>query len=605
VVVGVLIGLLYVPVWALVPDMGLDPSWRLGLSWAFDLGYDWGTEIAFTYGPLGWTADPMAFARDQVLFALLLHVVATAAALLIADLLAREQLRLSRWPALGVAVAATALSLMSAPATLVLALFGSVAVLVQPRWWLVAVAAVSVALLGHQKLTEAVLAATVAFVCAFGGLGWRGALGLTIMAVASWVGLWLLLGQDPGALVDHVIQSIDVSVGFAAAQARPKAGIMWQHVVAAMLVLLLLAQAFEAGRRRGRRQRACLLAGTAVAGYLMVRAGFTRHDDGHLVLFFGYVIVLGTVLVLGTGRGHRHWLGTAAVVLAFGLMTWVTPGRDWLRPIERAASLRSFERTVSVLTDDRSQESLLEGARLSLIDRYGLSPELLEALRGQPVAVDPWDVSAAWAAGADWRPVPVFLTINASTPRLDRLAASSLADEPRTVLQALPGASIDGRNPGWETPAYRRLLYCDYEEALTSGSWLVLHPAGESRCGQVHPGGTVETEAGEEIAVPRRPGAVTLATIDLRQPVAKRLLGLLGLPALESIDYGGTSWRWAFGDRAERVMLNDPIGHPTLSGMPPIPHPTISVSAPASVTFEFMGVQSPAYRAKVRRSTAP
>jgi hypothetical protein len=85
---------------------------------------------------------------------------------------------------------------------------------------------------------------------------------------------------------------------------------------------------------------------------------------------------------------------------------------------------------------------------------------------------------------------------------------------------------------------------------------------------------------------------VTLATVELRQPVAKRLLGLLGLPALESIDYGGTSWRWAFGDRAERIMLNDPIGHPTLSGMPPIPDPTISVSAPTSVTFEFMDVQT-------------
>jgi hypothetical protein len=261
------------------------------------------------------------------------------------------------------------------------------------------------------------------------------------------------------------------------------------------------------------------------------------------VLLFLYVIVLVSVLVLGTGRGHRHWFGAAAVVLAFGLATWVTPGRDWLRPIDRAASLGSLQRTASILTDDRAQDSLLEGARASLIERYGLSPELLEALRGQPVAVDPWDVSAAWAAGADWLPVPVFLTITASTPRLDRLAASSLADEPRQVLQAVPGASIDGRNPDWETPAYRRLLYCDYEEALTSGSWLVLRPAGESRCGQVHSGGTVEAEASEEIAVPRRPGAVTLATIDLRQPVAKRLPGLLGLPALESVDYGGTSWR--------------------------------------------------------------
>jgi hypothetical protein len=83
---------------------------------------------------------------------------------------------------------------------------------------------------------------------------------------------------------------------------------------------------------------------------------------------------------------------------------------------------------------------------------------------------------------------------------------------------------------------------------------------------------------------------VTLATIDLMQPMPKRLLGLLGLPALESIDYGGTTWRWAYGDRAERIILNDPSRHPTLSETPLTPHPTISVSAPASITFEFMDI---------------
>jgi hypothetical protein len=590
VAVGVLLGLLYLPAWGLVPEMGLDPSWRLGLSWAFDLGYDWGTDIAFTYGPLGWTADPMAFAREQILLALLLHVAAAASALLIADLLAREQLRWSRWPALGVAVVTTALGLMAAPATLVLALFGAVGMLVSPRWQLVAVTAVAVALLGHQKLTEAVLAATVALICAFGGLGWRGAVSLTVMAVTAWLGAWLLLGQDPDALVDHVIHSLDVSLGFAAAQARPKAEIMWQHLVAAALVVLLLVQAFEAGRQRSRRQRACLLAATVLATYLMVRAGFTRHDDGHLLLFVGYVVVLGGALVLGTSRGHRHWVGAAGIVIAFGLMTWITPGRDWLKPIDRAASLASLERAVAVLTDDQARDSILEGARASLIERYGLSPDVLGALQGQLAAVDPWDVSAAWAAQADWQPMPVFLTINASTPRLDRLAAASLAAGPRLVLQALPGASIDGRNPDWETPAYRRALYCDYEEALTSGSWLVLGPSDGSRCAQPRPGGTVETQAGEEIAIPQRPGAVTLATIDLMQPLPKRLLGLLGLPALESIDYGGTTWRWAYGDRAERIILNDPSRHPTLSETPLTPHPTISVSAPASITFEFMDI---------------
>jgi hypothetical protein len=85
---------------------------------------------------------------------------------------------------------------------------------------------------------------------------------------------------------------------------------------------------------------------------------------------------------------------------------------------------------------------------------------------------------------------------------------------------------------------------------------------------------------------------VTLATIHPHVPFGQRLVGLLGLPAIESIDYGGTAWRWAFGERAERIILNDPIGHPSLDRLPLVPHPTISLSVPASITFETMDVQA-------------
>jgi hypothetical protein len=334
------------------------------------------------------------------------------------------------------------------------------------------------------------------------------------------------------------------------------------------------------------------LAATVLASYVMVRAGFTRHDDGHLALFLGYVVALGAALVLGTVRERRHLLGVAAVVVAIGLQVWVTPGRDWLRPIDRSGSLTSLVRAVSVVTNEGARESLLADARAYLVEVYALSPDLMAALRADRVLVDPWDVSAAWAAEVDWQPVPHFVPLNASAPSADRLNARHLAKEPRLVLQALTAGSIDDRNPDWETPAYRRLLYCDYEEALTSGAWLVLRHSGESRCGNVHEGETVEAQPGEAIPVPSRPGSVTLATIEPHVPIEERLLALIGLPMIESIDYGGQAWRWVFGERAEGIMLNDPIGHPTLTGTPAEPHSKISVSAPATITFEFMEVQA-------------
>jgi hypothetical protein len=589
--VGILVAILYAPVWQLVPGFGLDPSWRLGISWAFDLGYSWGSDIVFPYGPLGWTIDPMAFAPDQVVIALLVHVAAAMATLLVADVLAREQLQLSRWSALGLAAVVTALCLMASSAPFALAVFGAVATLVRPRWGILAITAICIGVLGHQKLTEAGLAAGFAFLCALGGFGWRGAGATAVIAVGTWAGAWLLLGQDPAGLVDHVVNSISVVMAYSPAQAMPKSEIMWQHIVAAVLLALLLWQASEAGRPKARRQRVCLLAATALASYVMVRAGFTRHDDGHLVLFLGYVVAFGAALVLGTARERRHVIGMGAVAIAFGLLIWVTPGRDWLRPVDRTDSLASLGRAASVIIDKDARESLLGDARASLIEVYGLTPEVMAAVQGDGVLVDPWDVSAAWAADAAWQPVPVFFPLNASAPSLDRLNTASLADAPRIVLHALAAGSIDDRNPDWDTPAYRRVLYCDYSEALASDAWLVLRPSDGSRCGQVHTGETVEAQDGEVIPVPVRPGAVTLATIRLHLPLGERLLALIGLPMIDAIDYGGHAWRWAFGERAEGIMLNDPVGHPTLTGTPPEPYPTISVSAPATVRFEFVEVQ--------------
>ena len=242
---------------------------------------------------------------------------------------------------------------------------------------------------------------------------------------------------------------------------------MWQHVAAVALVLMLVWQAFEAGRSSGRWQRLCLVVATALASYVILRAGLTRHDDGHLVLFTGYVVVLGAALVLGTVRGRRHWVGLAALVVAFALQTWMLPGRDWLRPIDRTDSLDSLARTASVLMDDRARDSLLDAARTDLAERYAISPDLVEALRGDKVTADPWDVSAVWAADADWQPVPGILPINAyhAAPRPREHGAPRPASHASSSSRDSATRSTGGTRTGTRPPI------ADCSTANTPGPW--------------------------------------------------------------------------------------------------------------------------------------
>jgi hypothetical protein len=51
----------------LSPATGLESGWMLGLNLANQTGLEHGTEVMFTYGPLGWVARPRAFEVDTVL----------------------------------------------------------------------------------------------------------------------------------------------------------------------------------------------------------------------------------------------------------------------------------------------------------------------------------------------------------------------------------------------------------------------------------------------------------------------------------------------------------------------------------------------------------
>ena len=60
------------PVADIVAGPSLDPSWMLGLELAHLEGVDWGSDLIFTYGPLGIGAHPVAISSGTLLASLLL-----------------------------------------------------------------------------------------------------------------------------------------------------------------------------------------------------------------------------------------------------------------------------------------------------------------------------------------------------------------------------------------------------------------------------------------------------------------------------------------------------------------------------------------------------
>ena len=136
----------------------------------------------------------------------------------------------------------TALSIAVAPVVLVAVLFGSVAMLVRGRWWAVAATAIGLGVLGQQKLSDASLGAAFAILCAFGGMGWRGALALALASAATWAAVWVALGQDLLNVPIHITNSLDIILGYGGAMGSRSVDFLWQLAAAAVVVTLLVLQ---------------------------------------------------------------------------------------------------------------------------------------------------------------------------------------------------------------------------------------------------------------------------------------------------------------------------------------------------------------------------
>ncbi|MBF6558008.1 MAG: hypothetical protein IVW52_18025 [Acidimicrobiales bacterium] len=372
--------------------------------------------------------------------------------------------------------------------------------------------------------------------------------------------------------------------------------------MAMALVPLVLFQSWIAVAEFGRRTRVSWLIATMFALWFAAHEAFLRHDGGHAWYFFGIVVLLTVILLLVRPRGIRWEPGVLALTVAFLVIGTIYTPTPFLATIDRQGSLSSFGLTLQVITSKTVAEQVTRNNNANLASQYQITDGLRAELGTRETIVDPWDISALAATDAVWHPLPVLQAFMAYTPELDDLNAQNLISVPRQVLRSSPYGAIDGRFGYWESPRYQRALYCGYGVVFEATVWQVLRPSPENRCGSLEPAGSTQAEAGEPIAVPRREGAITLATITPRTSVLGQVADFVFKPAETWVTYGSSTWRLAENPSAAELMLNGPLAHRAFVSLPAVPFDTISVSRPATVDFQFIDV--PAARLRIATAEA-
>lgn len=493
--------------------IGLDASWNAGLTMAVHDGLQFGREIVFSYGPLGFLQSPFVYygglgvvaflftAALYVCFCIaLVRALARVLPLLVATLL-------------GFLVVG-ALPLIEQPP--LLAVLAAMAMLERERHqravdaFLVA-GATYAAVEALVKLSTGPIVAGVFLVALIGLRAGRARIAaFVVLVLAEIVVLWLLCGQSLGAIPDFLANTKEIVSGYSSAMVSESDVAQWKVIVAsvaAALVTIGLVAACWFGSFRDRRAR---IAGAVLMGlvaFTVFKEGVVRTDAGHLSLFFS----TATVLWIAIPWSRRLWPLLVAGALAIALAGAPVRNEGVTAHLHVVENVRFAWEQVRNVVDPSRREAMIEAGRSGLQATYNLDPPTQAALKGRTVSIEPWEAGAAWAYGYEWDPLPVFQNYSAYTSKLDRLNAEAVEDpegperilreNPLAVFPEFPTQDVDDRFPSWDPPEQARAVLCDFAPLHADDRWQVLGRIPD-RCGEPRPAGSAEAGEGEAVPVP-------------------------------------------------------------------------------------------------------
>lgn len=525
-VLGVALAALSWPIVSILPGTGPDASWAAGLYMAHAEGLQFGRDLVFTYGPLGFLEVPVLYQQTLWVVAFLYQAfvhVALAVSLL--------------W------VARRAFPLAPAVAAcyvlLVIGRLEGAVVLLAFVWCFVALDegaprfAVPLALAGGGVLGTVELLgkanyglAILAFVAlsALGLPGRRRRLPLLAVFVAATLAAgWLAAGQSAADLPAFFSRSAQVISGYSGAMGTDILARGWERWAALAAMVLLVAGAALASRRGVLPRRLASVAMAALFSFLAFKQGFVRQGLGNTPEFFVLMAGAGLAVASRLPRIRFEAIGLALVAPLAALALVAQPSPSLWGSLKPQAHVEYLRQGLDALFDPGERAALTAEARRSMRGAYRLDPAIVRTLGDRPVHVDPWEAGVVWAYGLNWRPLPTMQSYVAYTPQLDRLNAAALSGGggPAAILRQSPVAaaaagsgSVDDRYPGWESPAAMRAMLCHYRAVMSDGRWQLLERVAD-RCGPARAFGVAYSATGRRMAVPPppSPGEIVFARV--------------------------------------------------------------------------------------------
>ncbi len=447
------------------PSAELDPSWRMALGYFYEKGMQFGHDVIFTYGPLGFimgrTFSGLQF-WGLIVGQLVLALIASA-------VIIRQGSRLqgdARLICLG-ALLFFGITYEDALHMIVIVILGFELLRMADenrRWLMLPIAAV-LALYSQIKFTDQLLATFIVLVALAYNL-WQGrrheAAWLAFSFVGTYLGIWTACGQNVLNLPAYFYGSWQISEGYQWAMGIPTSwqqlwpGLVILGIIAAYLVLHLFINP-----AKPRAVANVLLLGTYT--YLNWKHGFVR-SDGHMIGFYFCALLPVTAYPALLDDPPRlrllhRWAFTAT--LAFGLWSLENALPGVVRNALAIFQGKAWTNVESVIKWEETRQRYRD--RLATA-RGGSELIQTRKLAGNgTVDVLGYEQGVALFNKFNYRPRPVIQSYSTFMPALARLNEDFYASENAPEFVLMKVQAIDERLPTMDDAQVLALLPHRYE----------------------------------------------------------------------------------------------------------------------------------------------
>ena len=459
----------------LSPAADLDPSWRMTLGYALEHGWQFGRDLVFTYGPLGFVLAPTN--SGGLYGAQLAWQLGVNLAFALSIWGFGRGLTGWRRTVYYIYFFAFGVSYMDA-VHMILILLYSLALTrdrILANRWLTGLAAFGLGFLSLVKFTNLLLAG-FAVACVLAWQLWRrrnataGLIGGTF--AAAFLGGWAALGQSLTNLPAYLRNSLSISSGYVEAMGLDESGLMLcLGLGAAFTVAGYYALRLVGATDRPRAAATTLIA--AAASFLNWKHGFVRADGHVLAHFFICLFIVSSYPVLlqdepAFRRTKGVLLAACAALSLAGIWAYAPPIIIWAPNALNSRLVENAQALASIGAYPSSARAEFE--RLGKM--YALSG-IKVLMREQPVDILGNEQAYALFNDFNFRPRPTLQGYAAYNRQLEQLNADFYASPraPEFVLQKLD--TIDGHLPAIEDALATRYLYHHYRFVMEDQGFVV------------------------------------------------------------------------------------------------------------------------------------